>query len=459
MRSTVDTETANTETADTEFEQFLGNLWGRFTDTGSADATIVDRTSLTPKNLRKGTRKKVYALVLHQMAFNRGNDRGRYDTVPAHFAILQDGTILQLHPEAALLWTSNGFNAGSVGVEFAGNFPNTKGRCWNSKEHGCHQVTPEQIAAGRRLVRYLIKKIGLTHILTHRQAHRDRENDPGPDIWAGVGQWAVDQLGLNDGGPGFKIDSGNPIPDEWRTWKVTAMSKESEVTYPPGRGSYAPSGTEDATVRAAIRGGVTSENALTDLVFFRRYPGRAGRPISRGEPGYAQLSQEWLRIRDTLVRPILRGAPSAPSPGPVPAPAPGVGVTPGTPDVVTVRGITVARKIASQVQALLAAAEADGVRLGGSGFRSPTRQIELRKQNCGTSQYDIYEKSASLCDPPTARPGTSMHEQGLALDLQHNGAKINSHQNPGYRWLAANAARYGMFNLPSEPWHWSVNGK
>jgi hypothetical protein len=24
--------------------------------------------------------------------------------------------------------------------------------------------------------------------------------------------------------------------------------------------------------------------------------------------------------------------------------------------------------------------------------------------------------------------------------------------------LADNASRFGFFNLPSEPWHWSVNG-
>ena len=26
-------------------------------------------------------------------------------------------------------------------------------------------------------------------------------------------------------------------------------------------------------------------------------------------------------------------------------------------------------------------------------------------------------------------------------------------------WLDANAGRFGLVNLPSEPWHWSVNGQ
>lgn len=26
-------------------------------------------------------------------------------------------------------------------------------------------------------------------------------------------------------------------------------------------------------------------------------------------------------------------------------------------------------------------------------------------------------------------------------------------------WLHANAGRFGFVNLPSEPWHWSVDGR
>jgi zinc D-Ala-D-Ala carboxypeptidase len=29
----------------------------------------------------------------------------------------------------------------------------------------------------------------------------------------------------------------------------------------------------------------------------------------------------------------------------------------------------------------------------------------------------------------------------------------------GYRWIVVYAASYGFYNLPSEPWHWSINGR
>lgn len=125
----------------------------------------------------------------------------------------------------------------------------------------------------------------------------------------------------------------------------------------------------------------------------------------------------------------------------------------------TVRGITVAATLAPQLAALLDAADADGVSFSGGGYRDPQAQVEVRRANCGTSNYAMYEMPPSQCSPPTARPGTSMHEQGLAIDFTYNGRLITSRSNAGYRWLASNAGRFGLRNLPEEPWHWSTNGR
>ena len=123
-----------------------------------------------------------------------------------------------------------------------------------------------------------------------------------------------------------------------------------------------------------------------------------------------------------------------------------------------VGGIQVHESIASKVQDLLEHAARDGLRLTGGGYRSAASQIALRRQNCGTSQWAIYQKPSYQCRPPTARPGRSMHERGLAIDFIHNGRGVTSRNSAAFRWLAANAATYGLYNLPSEPWHWSTNG-
>ena len=125
------------------------------------------------------------------------------------------------------------------------------------------------------------------------------------------------------------------------------------------------------------------------------------------------------------------------------------------PPLTTVNGITVASSIASDLRAMMAAASSAGYNLGGYGYRDINVQIQLRRQNCGTSDYAIWQMPADSCSPPTARPGLSWHEQGLAIDFQSNGSFINSRSNPAFGWLAANAGRFGFTNLPSEPWHWS----
>ncbi len=113
-----------------------------------------------------------------------------------------------------------------------------------------------------------------------------------------------------------------------------------------------------------------------------------------------------------------------------------------------------ATTLATPLRDLLDAAMRDNLNLCGHGYRSTARQIELRQQNCGTSSYAIYEMPASACTPPTAIPGRSMHEKGLAVDFTN----CSTRSTACYTWLAANASRFGLKNLPSEPWHWSTNG-
>lgn len=125
--------------------------------------------------------------------------------------------------------------------------------------------------------------------------------------------------------------------------------------------------------------------------------------------------------------------------------------------LVTVEGFRVHGALAGSLKDLLAAAEADGIELRGKAYRSTSRQIELRRAHCGPGPYDIYEKPSGACSPPTAKPNRSLHESGLAVDFRHGDDGITSRTSPAYRWLAANAAAYGFFNLASEPWHWSVS--
>jgi len=124
----------------------------------------------------------------------------------------------------------------------------------------------------------------------------------------------------------------------------------------------------------------------------------------------------------------------------------------------TVGGITVNAQIASNVQGLLNKSSSDGLKLTGGGFRTMQQQISLRTSN---GCPDIYDAPSDRCRTPTARPGYSNHQMGLAIDFSSSGSLIRSQSSSGFIWLNndLNAKNYGLFNLLSEPWHWSVDAR
>ncbi|MFI5497190.1 M15 family metallopeptidase [Actinoplanes sp. NPDC051859] len=125
-----------------------------------------------------------------------------------------------------------------------------------------------------------------------------------------------------------------------------------------------------------------------------------------------------------------------------------------TADTTQVNGVTVHRSVAFSFRRMLADAKSDGVVLSGGGFRTREQQIRLRKAN---GCPDVWKSPASSCRVPTAIPGQSLHELGLAVDITADGRSLSA-DTAGFRWLSAHAARYGFVNLPSEAWHWSITG-
>jgi LAS superfamily LD-carboxypeptidase LdcB len=118
--------------------------------------------------------------------------------------------------------------------------------------------------------------------------------------------------------------------------------------------------------------------------------------------------------------------------------------------VVDMGGFQVASAIAADTKAMVAAAREDGVDLRPMGPRSAWRsyedQVGLRQQN---GCPDIYDADPMQCEVPTARPGHSNHEAGLAVDWHPD----------GWGWLESNAHRFGFTaGVPGEPWHYSRGG-
>ena len=127
--------------------------------------------------------------------------------------------------------------------------------------------------------------------------------------------------------------------------------------------------------------------------------------------------------------------------------------------LVWVRGFQVNSLIADGTEGLLAAMEAEGFDLGGWGYRDHQEQINLRRSHCGASDWAVWQMPSHQCRPPTARPGRSNHEKGLAIDFTNAGRLIRNRDSAVFRALQRIAPEFGLLNLPSEPWHWSVNGR
>ncbi|HEY9857588.1 MAG TPA: peptidoglycan-binding protein [Stenomitos sp.] len=110
----------------------------------------------------------------------------------------------------------------------------------------------------------------------------------------------------------------------------------------------------------------------------------------------------------------------------------------GPQPAVSRQGKYIGARIADQFDSMVAAAAKDGVRLViNSGYRSHAEQEALWRANP---------------DPRyVARPGTSNHEQGNAIDFANT---------PGaWAWLKRNATRFGFHNYPPEAWHYSLDGR
>jgi len=108
-------------------------------------------------------------------------------------------------------------------------------------------------------------------------------------------------------------------------------------------------------------------------------------------------------------------------------------------------GHRLAKSIAPQFKAMMAAAAADGFKMGtafriNSSYRTYQRQQELYNElGPGTAAY----------------PGTSNHGLGRAVDLWYT--------NGAYKWLRQNAGKFGFTQIPGyetdnpdghEAWHW-----
>lgn len=118
--------------------------------------------------------------------------------------------------------------------------------------------------------------------------------------------------------------------------------------------------------------------------------------------------------------------------------------------------VDVNSQIAEASYNMFQSAKKDGLILGAGGYRTMDEQIACGKSN-GCQGWPNWT-SSKQCSTPTAPPGYSNHQMGLALDVTYKGTCKFSKGSEAFIWLNANAGKFGLKNFAPEPWHWSVNG-
>jgi hypothetical protein len=166
---------------------------------------------------------KVTGICLHQTACNLGERVERYDTVGAHLCVTRAGKIIWLHDFDRLVMHGNGWNTATIGVEIDGLYAGVEGdpsTVWDDpstsgREQG-QALTPQTIEAMKSIVRWIKGELPQVNALVaHRQSSSSRRNDPGSAIWKAIALPMHAELGLSDGGVGFKLGNGIPIPEAW----------------------------------------------------------------------------------------------------------------------------------------------------------------------------------------------------------------------------------------------------
>ncbi len=174
---------------------------------------------------------RVTGITLHQTACVMGERPQRWGTLGAHIGITREGRVIWVHDFDKLCVHANNFNARTVGIEMDGTYEGVEGNertFWRPKDEPNRRPqvpTAELIEAAKATVRWIRDEVArhggrIELLVAHRQASVDRQSDPGSALWQRVALPLHEELGLSDGGAGYTVGDGLPIPEAWDPRRV-----------------------------------------------------------------------------------------------------------------------------------------------------------------------------------------------------------------------------------------------
>ncbi len=171
--------------------------------------------------------KSVTGITLHQTACHLGERPERFDGVGAHAVTTRRGRAMLLHDPDRLVAHGNGFNAQTYGIEIDGLYAGVEGdlsTVWDDPSTKVREqpmeLTEPSVLTTCEIIRAVYETVAahggrIRALVAHRQASGSRRNDPGEAIWKRIALPMMAELGLSDGGAGFAIGDGRPVPEAW----------------------------------------------------------------------------------------------------------------------------------------------------------------------------------------------------------------------------------------------------
>ena len=140
-------------------------------------------------------------------------------------------------------------------------------------------------------------------------------------------------------------------------------------------------------------------------------------------------------------------------------------------NIIDYKSIKVNATAKDSLDNMINAAAKEGLKIyPSSGYRSVARQTTLFNNQVSRCKKQGYksEKAEVMAATVVAKPGTSEHHTGFAIDF--NGVRDDFYKTKEYSWLMENAADYGFIlrypknktditNVIYEPWHFRYVGK
>jgi len=167
---------------------------------------------------------KITGITLHQTACDFGAEKAsRWDSLHAHLGASREGNVFWVHDLEFVVYHANELNKPTVGLECEGLYAGIAGDPSSVAVPPGGRIltpTPELAKAAQDAIRWICATVAahggvVVNLYAHRQTANTRRADPGEELWKAVALPMMDELGLTDGGPTFKIDNGRVIPEAW----------------------------------------------------------------------------------------------------------------------------------------------------------------------------------------------------------------------------------------------------